>query len=234
MMVVESVVRLGLGKDKLGSSKSEERGICEVDHKEDVVDGNGNGNNSGNEKPRVVKKKPKRKRDKLKCFLCDGPHMLKKCPKKSALTEKPVSKALILGSSAKSVEAKEAKSEKKPVECFLCHGPHRLWKFSRKSVIEGNDGAVKEPKELGSSKGKAEAKRAKRSKKKRVKCFLCRGPHELRNYPKQVGVKRKATSKLGESSEGFPPKKEVSFSLDLEEKVAIKTVKLGPMRLKLS
>ncbi|MFQ6624813.1 hypothetical protein Gotur_003232, partial [Gossypium turneri] len=200
MMVVESVVRLGLGKDKLGSSKSEERGICEVDHKEDVVDGNGNGNNSGNEKPRVVKKKPKRKRDKLKCFLCDGPHMLKKCPKKSALTEKPVSKALILGSSAKSVEAKEAKSEKKPVECFLCHGPHRLWKFSRKSVIEGNDGAVKEPKELGSSKGKAEAKRAKRSKKKR----------------------------------GFPPKKEVSFSLDLEEKVAIKTVKLGPMRLKLS
>ncbi|MFQ6624817.1 hypothetical protein Gotur_003232, partial [Gossypium turneri] len=57
MMVVESVVRLGLGKDKLGSSKSEERGICEVDHKEDVVDGNGNGNNSGNEKPRVVKKK---------------------------------------------------------------------------------------------------------------------------------------------------------------------------------
>ncbi|MBA0861273.1 hypothetical protein Goshw_026285 [Gossypium schwendimanii] len=69
MTVVESVVKLGLGKDKLGSS-------------------NGNG------KPRVGKKKPKRKRDKLKYFICNGPYMLKKCLKKSALKEKPVSKAL--------------------------------------------------------------------------------------------------------------------------------------------
>ncbi|MFQ6643686.1 hypothetical protein Gotur_017712 [Gossypium turneri] len=122
MTVVESVVKLGLGKVKLGSSKSEERGVCEIDHKEDIVEGNGNGNNGGNEKPRVGKKKPKRKRDKLKCFLCDAPHMLKKCPRKSALKEKPVVKALVLGSSAKGVEAKVAESEKKPVECFLCHG----------------------------------------------------------------------------------------------------------------
>ncbi len=63
---------------------------------------------------------------------------------------------------------------------------------------------------------------------------MCRGPHELRNCPKQAGVKRKATSELGESSEGLPPKEEVSLSSDLEEKVAMKTVKLGPMRLKLS
>ncbi|MFQ6633598.1 hypothetical protein Gotur_011839, partial [Gossypium turneri] len=190
MTVVESVVKLGLGKDKLRSSKSEERGVCEMDHKEDIVDGNGNGDNGGNGKPRVGKKKPKRKRDKLKCFLCDGPHLLKKCPKKSALKEKPVGKALVLGSSARGVEDKKAESEKKLVECFLCHGPHRLRKCPKKSVIEGNDGAAKEPKKLGSSKEKAEAKRAKRSKKKRVKCFLCRGPHELRNCPKQAGVKR--------------------------------------------
>ncbi|MFQ6636553.1 hypothetical protein Gotur_013087 [Gossypium turneri] len=136
--------------------------------------------------------------------------MLKKCPRKSALKEKPVGKALVLGSSARGVKAKEAESEKKLVECFLCHGPHRLRKCPRKSVIEGNDRADKEPKKLGSSKGKAEAKRAKRSKKK------------------------KATSELGESSEGLPPKVEVSLSSDLEEKVAMKTVKLGPMRLKLS
>ncbi|MFQ6668220.1 hypothetical protein Gotur_033952 [Gossypium turneri] len=89
--------------------------------------------------------------------------MLKKCSKKSALKEKPVGKALVLGSSARGVEAKEAESEKKPVECFLCHGPQRLRKCLRKSVIEGNDGADKEPKKLGSSKGKVEAKRAKRS-----------------------------------------------------------------------
>ncbi|MBA0665814.1 hypothetical protein Goklo_002289 [Gossypium klotzschianum] len=117
------------------------------DLNEDVVDGNGNGDSSGNGKPRVRKKKPKRKRDKLKCFLCDGLYMLKKCLKKFVLKEKPVGKALVLGSSTKSVEVEKVKN--------------------------------KEPKKLDSSKGKAEAQRVKRSKKKRVKCFLCRGPHEL-------------------------------------------------------
>ncbi|MFQ6656002.1 hypothetical protein Gotur_026292, partial [Gossypium turneri] len=212
LSVAKSVVKLGLGKNKLESSKSEERGVREMDHKEDIIDGNGNGDNGGNGKPRVGKKKPKRKSDKLKCFLCDGPHMLKKCPKKFALKEKPVSKALVLGSSARGVEAKEAESEKKPVECFLCHGPHTLRKCLKKSVIEGNDGVDKEPKKLGSSKGKAKGKKAKRSKKKRVKCFLCRGPHELRNYPKQAGVKRKAMSELGELSERLPPKEELAES----------------------
>ncbi|MBA0672041.1 hypothetical protein Goklo_024277 [Gossypium klotzschianum] len=155
-----------------------------MNHKEDIVDGNSNDDNGGNGKPRVGKKKPKRKRDKLKCFFCDGLHMLKKYSRKSALKEKPVDKALILGSSTRGVEAKEAENEKKPVECFLCHGPHRLRKYTSKFVIKGNDGAYKEPKKLGSSKGKAKAKRAKKSKKKRVKCFLCRGLHELRNCPK--------------------------------------------------
>ncbi|MFQ6646176.1 hypothetical protein Gotur_019893 [Gossypium turneri] len=121
MTVVESVVKLGLGNDKLGSSKFEERCVCEMDHKEYIVDGNGNDDNSGNGKPRVRKKKPKRKRDKLKCFLCDSPHMLKKCLRKSALKKKPVDKASILGSSTRGVKAKEAESEKKSVECFLCH-----------------------------------------------------------------------------------------------------------------
>ncbi|MBA0877115.1 hypothetical protein Goshw_022262, partial [Gossypium schwendimanii] len=136
--------------------------------------------------------------------------MLMKCLKKSTLKEKPVGKALVLGSSARGVEAKEAESEKKPMECFLCHGSHKLRKCPRKSVIEGNVGADNEPKKLGSSKGK------------------------LRNYPKQVGVKGKVTFKLGESSEGLPPKEDVSLSSDLEGKVAMKIVKLGPMRLKLS
>ncbi|MBA0756726.1 hypothetical protein Gogos_021429 [Gossypium gossypioides] len=36
------------------------------------------------------------------------------------------------------------------------------------------------------------------------------------------------------SSKGFSPKEEVSLSSDLEGKVTMKTVKLGPMRLKLS
>ncbi|KAK5775688.1 hypothetical protein PVK06_043611 [Gossypium arboreum] len=75
MMVAEFVVKFGLGKDKLRSSKSEERGVYEGNHKEDNDDGNGNGDNGGNGKPRVGKKKPKKKRDKLKCFLCDGPYI---------------------------------------------------------------------------------------------------------------------------------------------------------------
>ncbi|MBA0753850.1 hypothetical protein Gogos_020347, partial [Gossypium gossypioides] len=125
MMVVESVVKLGLGKDKVRSSKFEENGIREIDHKEDIIDDNGNNDSSGNGKPRVAKKKPKRKMDKLKCFFCDGPHILRKFLKKSVLKEKLVGKALVLDSSARGVEAKEAEN-KKPVECFLCHGPHKL------------------------------------------------------------------------------------------------------------
>ncbi|MBA0634467.1 hypothetical protein Godav_005270 [Gossypium davidsonii] len=165
MTIAESVVKLGLGKDKLGFFKSEKRDVCEKDYKKDTVNGNGNNNNSGNGKPRVMKKKPNRKRDKLKCFLYDGPHILKKCPNKSALKEKLVGKALALGSSAKNVEANEAESEKKSMECFLCHGSHRLRKCPKKSIIEGDEGTDNEPKELGSSKGKVEAKRAKMSKR---------------------------------------------------------------------
>ncbi|MBA0671602.1 hypothetical protein Goklo_024172, partial [Gossypium klotzschianum] len=174
----------------------------EKDQMKDVVDGNGNDDSGGNRKPRVGKKKPKRKRDKLKCFFYDGPYMLKKCLKKFALKEKLIGKALVTGLSARGVEVREAES--------------------------------KEPKKLGLSKGKIEAKRAKKRKKKRVKCFLCRGPYELQNCPKQAVVKGKATSELGESSEGLPPKEEVGLSSDLEEKVVMKILKLGPMRLNFS
>ncbi|MBA0838236.1 hypothetical protein Goarm_010311, partial [Gossypium armourianum] len=132
--------------------------------------------------------------------------IFQKCLKKSVFKKKPVGKALVLGSSARGVEAKEVESEKKPVECFLYHGPHRLRRCPKKSVIEGDDEADNEPKKLGSSKGEAETKRAKRSKKKRVKYFLCCGPHELRNCLKKAVVKGKATSELGKSSEGLSPK----------------------------
>ncbi|KAK5841938.1 hypothetical protein PVK06_004264 [Gossypium arboreum] len=230
MTVAVSVVKLGLGKDKLGSSKSEKKGVCEGNHKEDTDEyGNGNGNNGGNGKPRVGKKKPKRKRDKLKCFLCDCPHILKKCPMKSALRKKPVGKALGLGSRARGVEAKEAESEKKPIECFLCHGPHRLRKCLRKPIIDGNDRADTEPKKLGSSKGKAKAKRAKRSKS-----VIERNDGADKESKKLGSSKGKATSEHSESSEGLPPKEVVSLSSNLKEEVAMKTVKMGPMRLESS
>ncbi|MBA0688345.1 hypothetical protein Goari_006143 [Gossypium aridum] len=235
MTVAESVVKLGLGIDKLGSSKLEERGIRDKDHKEDI-DGNGIGDNCGNGKPRFGKKKPNNKMDKLKCLLCNGPHILKKYPKKSALSkkEKLISRALGLGSSILGVKAKKAKSKKNLVECFLCHGLHRLGKCSKKSIIEGDDGANKEPKKLGLSKEKVKAKRGKRSKKKRIKCFFYYGSHELRNYPKQsksVEVKEKATSELVESSNGLLHEEDMSLSSNLREQVVKKTMKLGPKRL---
>ncbi|MBA0779758.1 hypothetical protein Gotri_003969, partial [Gossypium trilobum] len=148
-----------------------------IDHKECVVDGNGNG------KPRVGKKKNQEEKGQVEMLSLRRSTHVEKCPKKSALKEKPMGTTLVLGSSAKGVESKEAESDKKSVEYFLCHGPHRLRKCSRKSDIEGNNGADKEPKKLGSSKGKVEAKRAKMSKKKLVKCFLCHGLHELQNCP---------------------------------------------------
>ncbi|KAK5835089.1 hypothetical protein PVK06_010774 [Gossypium arboreum] len=164
MIVAESVVKLSLMKDKLESSKSEDRGVCEKDHKEDD-DGNGNSKNSGNGKPRVEKKKPNRKRDKLKCILYDDSHMLK------------------------------------------------LRKCSNKSIVERDDRAENEPKNLGSSKGK------------------------LRNYPKQsksVVVKEKAISEFVESSKGLPHEENMSLSSNLGEKVMMKIVKLRPIRLNLS
>ncbi|KAH1031924.1 hypothetical protein J1N35_044098 [Gossypium stocksii] len=157
------------------------------------------------------------KRDRLKCFLCDSPHMLKKSLKKFAFKEKLIGKALVLDSSVRDVKAKEVKSEKNLVECFLCHGPHRLRKCPKISVIEGDDGADKEPKKLGSSKGKIETNRAKRSKKKQVKCFLCHGSHELRNCPKQADVKGNEISELDEPSEGLPPKEDMSLLSNLGE-----------------
>ncbi|KAH1121350.1 hypothetical protein J1N35_004510 [Gossypium stocksii] len=159
MTIVESVV-------KLGSSKSEEMGVCEKDHKEYVVDGNDD--NGGNRKPQVGKKKLNRKRDKLKYFLYDDPHILRNV-------------------------------QKNP--CFLRKRSRwvRLRKCPMKFVIEGDDGANKEPKKLELSKA------------------------SLR--------KGKATFELGESLEGLSPKEDVSLSSNLGENVAMKTMKLEPLRL---
>ncbi|KAH1081891.1 hypothetical protein J1N35_021652 [Gossypium stocksii] len=50
MTIAESVVKLGLRKDKLGSFKSKERGVREKDYKEDN-NGNDISDNGGNGKP---------------------------------------------------------------------------------------------------------------------------------------------------------------------------------------
>ncbi|KAH1092188.1 hypothetical protein J1N35_019445 [Gossypium stocksii] len=206
----EYVVKIRLGKDKLRSSKSEERGVHEKDHKEDTG-GNVIGDNSGNGKPRVGKKKPNRKRDKFKFFFA---------------MEKSVGKALELGLSAKGVKTKEAKNEKKPMGSFLCHGLHRLRKCPRRPIIEGEDRAEKEPKNLGSTKRKVKAKRAKRSKKNKYSaCVVIRmSSRTIQSNPKEKVTMK--TLKLGsmrlifvDTLEGLPPLRKVGCALSFRKVV---------------
>ncbi|MBA0634934.1 hypothetical protein Godav_028933, partial [Gossypium davidsonii] len=76
-----------------------------------------------------------------------------------------------------------------------------------------------------SSKGTIEQTRSPRSLVRAREKLKLRG---------QVVVKGKITSELSESSEGLPPKEEVSLSSNLREKVTMKIVKLRPKRLNLS
>ncbi|KAH1083213.1 hypothetical protein J1N35_022974 [Gossypium stocksii] len=89
-MVVEFVVKLGLGKDKLEFSKFEERGACEGNHTED----NGNDNRNDSEKSALSNKdklegkavrlglsargaeakEVENEKKPVEYFLCHGPH----------------------------------------------------------------------------------------------------------------------------------------------------------------
>ncbi|KAG8498201.1 hypothetical protein CXB51_006628 [Gossypium anomalum] len=109
MAEAESFVELGPTKDKFESSQPNRKGNGERNHEEDEEghsdDGHSTDSTSGNEKPRDVKRgtdslsgnerprdakqrsnNPRDKRKKIKCFLCQGPHMLRKCPKRSMMS----------------------------------------------------------------------------------------------------------------------------------------------------
>ncbi|MFQ6645320.1 hypothetical protein Gotur_019995, partial [Gossypium turneri] len=172
-------------------------------------------------------KKTQEKKGQVEMLSLRRSTHVEKCPKKSALKENPMGTTLLLGSSTRGVETKKAESDKKSVEYFLCHGLHRLRKFSRKSDIEGNDGADKEPKKLGSSKGKAKAKRAKMSKKKRglppkeeaslssdLEGKVMMKTMELR----PMRLKLSEASELIESSTRLPPMGEVGGASNFKEK----------------
>ncbi|MBA0783215.1 hypothetical protein Gotri_000969, partial [Gossypium trilobum] len=70
-----------------------EKGNGERNHEEDeeghINDGNSTDSTSGNGKPRDVNQESNNPRDKgkmIKCFICQGPHMVRKCPKKSIIS----------------------------------------------------------------------------------------------------------------------------------------------------
>ncbi|MBA0624778.1 hypothetical protein Godav_010069 [Gossypium davidsonii] len=82
MAEVESFVELGPTKDKFQSSKPNGKGNGESNHEEDeeghIDDGNSTDSTSGNGKPRDAKRGSNNPRDKgkrIKCFICQGPHM---------------------------------------------------------------------------------------------------------------------------------------------------------------
>ncbi|MBA0726077.1 hypothetical protein Golax_001927 [Gossypium laxum] len=92
MAEAESFVELSLTKDKFESSKPNGKGNGERNREKDEERHNNDGNNtdstSGNRKPRDVKRgsnNPMDKGKRIKCFLCQGPHMTRKYPKKSMI-----------------------------------------------------------------------------------------------------------------------------------------------------
>ncbi|KAK8314288.1 hypothetical protein V6Z12_D01G162100 [Gossypium hirsutum] len=95
MAEAESFVELGPAGDKLEASKPNGRGNGERNHEEDERGhsdgGNSTDSTSGNGKPRDAKRgldNPRHKRKKMKCFICQGPHMARKCPNKVMISAK--------------------------------------------------------------------------------------------------------------------------------------------------
>ncbi|MFQ6621843.1 hypothetical protein Gotur_002517 [Gossypium turneri] len=133
MTEVESFIELGLKKDKFKSSKPKEIDNGGRNHEEDGNENGGNVKNCGNGKPPNGKWKPNNKiKGPVKCFLCNGSHMVRDYPKKYmfyAIKKDDVldNVTLRLGSVVYSVEANRVKeNEKKPVKCFLCSGSHKM------------------------------------------------------------------------------------------------------------
>ncbi|MBA0783570.1 hypothetical protein Gotri_001264 [Gossypium trilobum] len=103
MIVVESIVKLGLGKDKLEFFEFEERGICRGNHDEDNGDDNGK-----------YAKEAKENNKSVEYFLYGGVHSLWSCLKKFAVEGDDGSNRtpMRLGSTVGRVKAKRAKRNK--------------------------------------------------------------------------------------------------------------------------
>ncbi|MBA0664440.1 hypothetical protein Goklo_004437, partial [Gossypium klotzschianum] len=118
MTVAESVVKFGLGKDKLGSSKSEERGVCEKDQMMAMASAIMVALVLSSSVRGVEANEVESEKKPVECFLCHGPHRLRKCSKKSVIkgddgTDNEPKK---LDSSTRKVEAiREKRSKKKRV-----------------------------------------------------------------------------------------------------------------------
>ena len=76
--------------DKLDSSRSKGKGGGDKDQNKEKNKDKDKPSNSGSEKPLFCKWKSSKNRDKKErepqaCFLCDGPHRMRDCPKRGKL-----------------------------------------------------------------------------------------------------------------------------------------------------
>ncbi|KAH1106016.1 hypothetical protein J1N35_009784, partial [Gossypium stocksii] len=131
-------------------TKPKETGNSRGDHEEDEQVKDGNCKNSGNEKPPNEKWKPNNKlKGPVKCFICDGLHIVRDCPKKFTLSvvkgNDELGKAIMrLGSIMHSIKAKEVRENEKKSIKYLCCGPHRMQDYLEQfkmSIINKEDEA---------------------------------------------------------------------------------------------
>ncbi|MBA0680376.1 hypothetical protein Goari_012080 [Gossypium aridum] len=195
-----------LGKKSLSIPSLRKKGVCEGNHEEDDND-SGNGNDCGNGKPRLGKKKPNKKRGKLKCFLCNSLHLLKKYLKKSTLSDK---ENLLQKCMKKSTIEKDDVLDNEPKKLGLSKR-----KVETKRVKRSKKKRVK-----ASTRGKCE--------------FVIKLIENVAIKTVKLGLMKLNSSKtmeLTELSTRLLPMEEMSFALDLEEEGTMQTLKLGLMRL---
>ena len=117
MTIAESLIELGIKKsDKFESFKPKGKGNGGGD-KDQKFKNNNEKLSTG--KPRFYKPWDKKKEKELvKCFLCDGPHRMRDCPKRTKLSsinkedDEPEKETLKLGSIMSSIKAKKCRKQK--------------------------------------------------------------------------------------------------------------------------
>ncbi|KAE8675196.1 hypothetical protein F3Y22_tig00111691pilonHSYRG00010 [Hibiscus syriacus] len=176
-------------KDEENSSSSQE--VASTDRGRIKPSGNHGKTKSVSKKK--VSSKP------LKCYFCDGPHMIRGCPEKNRLAAivrkedksegevakdgaiagvKAVKPGARLGANA-SGAGKLRVNKRDPLKCFLCQGAHRARSCPNAEKLGAN------------ASGEAGKSRAK--KREPLMCFQCGGKHKVRDCTN--GVKLGARAK---------------------------------------
>ncbi|KAE8716909.1 Clast3-related [Hibiscus syriacus] len=140
----------------------------------------------------VSKKKVSNK--PLKCYFCDGPHLIRGCPEKNRLASivkgegkskgevaddgatagvEAVKPGARLGANA-SGAGKPRVNKRDPLKCFICQGAHRAKSCPNKAKLGAN--------------ASGEATKPRIKKRDPLKCFRCDGEHKVRDCTNEAGL----------------------------------------------